>query len=240
MSNELDLDSKQLQAKILAKERLKSKYLSMLQKMEREQGYDIGENFRLKMKLNRVVNEDPNTLILKRRIQDMSEEIEDLELQMKKIEQIGKEKLLDREKKIVQLTNKCKKAIVDIHNNMDIDEDEDRLKKQKNIRELDHQGGLFLDVMNDEHEIIVENLEKTKEANLVMRVKLDKQKLQISNLRRNIVKAQEAQAKHEADIAAMKKKLGKDDDDYSEEEDIYDDPAVIARKRDRKLKGQIA
>lgn len=207
--------------------------------MEQDQGFDVGANFKLKMKLNRVQNEDPGILILKRRVQDISEEIEACEADIKKIESLGKEKLMSKEARIEELSTYCKRVMVDIHNNMDPAECHDMIDRFQDLRTMNHESGLYIDVLNDEHRVVEENLGRVKETNLLLRVKLDKHILQLNNLKRQILDEEDKKEKRDYEFDRLRRYTGKDGSDLSEEDDMYDDQATIARKRDRKMKKQL-
>ena len=211
----------------------------MLQKMEQDQGFDVRNNLKLKMRLSRIQNEDPNILILKRRVQDMTEELEACEREIKKVASLGKEKIQHKQQRIEDLSLTCKRLIVDLHNNLDMERDGDHIARLQDMRSLDHESGLFIDVLQDEHRAIEENLHQTRDINLTMRIKLDKQKLQINALQRAIITEEEKADKRAFDFDRLRKQLGKDVDDMSEEDDMYDDPVTLSRKRDRKLKKMI-
>lgn len=211
----------------------------MLQKMEQDQGFDVGNNFKLRMKLNRVENEDPNILIHKRQVQSMTEEIEVCEKEISQIEALNKDSLMERENRILELSNYCKKVMVDIHNNMDPVEDVPAIDKLQDIRSLDHESGLYIDVLSDEHKLVEDNLGRVKETNLLLRVRLDKQKLELNALKRRILAEEEKFDKKDYELDKIRKYMGKDGSDISDEDDMYDDHATIARKRDRKMRKQI-
>lgn len=211
----------------------------MLQKMEQDQGFDVGNNFKLRMKLNRVENEDPNILIHKRQVQSMTEEIEACEMEIKRIEALNKDSLMVKENKILEISNYCKRVMVDIHNNMDPVQDVPAIDRLQDMRSLDHESGLYIDVLSDEHKLVEDNLGRVKETNLLLRVKLDKQKLQLNALKREILAEEEKMDKRDYEHDKLRRYMGKDGSDLSDEDDMYDDQATIARKRDRKIKKQI-
>lgn len=211
----------------------------MLQKMEQDQGFDVGNNFKLRMKLNRVENEDPNILIHKRQVQSMTEEIEACEMEIKRIEALNKDSLMVKENKILEIRNYCKRVMIDIHNNMDPVQDVPAIDRLQDMRSLDHESGLYIDVLSDEHKLVEDNLGRVKETNLLLRVKLDKQKLQLNALKREILAEEEKMDKRDYEHDKLRRYMGKDGSDLSDEDDMYDDQATIARKRDRKIKKQI-
>lgn len=208
----------------------------MLQKMEQDQGFDIKNNLKLKMRLSRIQNEDPSILILKRRVQDMLEEVEACEKEIKKIEGLGKERIQSKEERIDELSKKCKRLIIDVHNNIDLERDGDHLTRLQDMRNLDHESGLYIDVLQDEHKAVTESLRITKDTNLTLRIKLDKNKLALNALKRAIIEEEEKADKKDFDFDRLKKQLGKDGSDMSEEDEMYDDHTTIARKRERKMK----
>lgn len=207
--------------------------------MEQDQGFDVGNNFKLRMKLNRVENEDPNILIHKRQVQSMTEEIEACEMEIKRIEALNKDSLMVKENKILEISNYCKRVMVDIHNNMDPVQDVPAIDRLQDMRSLDHESGLYIDVLSDEHKLVEDNLGRVKETNLLLRVKLDKQKLQLNALKREILAEEEKMDKRDYEHDKLRRYMGKDGSDLSDEDDMYDDQATIARKRDRKIKKQI-
>ena len=188
------------------------------------------------MKISRAQPNDPTALILKRGIGDLEESLKALSQRIAGIDSITKEKLLEREEQITHLTTRCKKYSVDILNNQDFLEDDTKGKNAREVRRLEHESGLLLDVLNDEHESIVEHLKKTKDTNTLLRVKLDRQRIRLNQLRRELVGEQEKLDAREAEAERLKRELGKDED--SSEEDEYDDPNILAKKRGRKFKKQ--
>lgn len=239
----MEESNKLLQARILAKDRHKQKYEQMLLKMEKDQGFEFAEgsisNLKTKFKLSRLQGEDPNILIMKRRVQDINTEIEEMDRRTQQVYNTGKEELINKENFITLLSNKCKKTMLDIMNNTVGEGDEPMLNKFQDIRSLDHESGVYLDVLNDEHEILEENIKKTKDINLHLRVRLDRQILTLNQLKREYLREQEKSEYRDFEIERLRKELGKDDSEYSEEDDMYDDPALLNRKRERKLKHEI-
>lgn len=203
--------------------------------MEQDQGFDVRNNFKLKMRLSRIQNEDPTILILKRRVQDMADEVEACEREIKKIESLGKEKVQAKERRIEDLAAACKMMIIDIHNNLDMDRDGDRLDQMQDLRNLEHESGLYIEVLQDENKAVADNLRLAKDANLTMRIKLDKQKLTLNAIRRSILAEEEKIERKDFDYDKLKRQLGKDASEMSDEDEMYDDNLTIARKRERKL-----
>lgn len=232
-----------MQARILAKDRHKQKYEQMLLKMEKDQGFQFPDgslsSLKTKLKLSRLQSEDPNILIMKRRVHDLEEEIEEMDSKTNQVHNTGKEELLNKENFIQLLSSKCKKTMLEIANNTVGEGDEPMLDKFQDIRNLDHESGVYLDVLNDEHQILEENLKKTQDINLQLRVRLDRQILTLNQLRRESNKEQEKSEYRDYEIERLRKELGKDDSEYSEEDEMYDDPAILNRKRERKLKHEI-
>lgn len=219
------------------KQRNIQKYELILQKIEKAEGYDIDADLKQKMKISRVQPNDPTALMLKRNIAASEDKLKVLGQKITTIDLINKDKLLEREDLINQLTTKCKKFAVDILNNSEFPQEETEGKNAREIRRLEHESGLLLDVLNDEHESIIENLKKSRDTNTLQRVKLDKQRIRLNQIRRENAADIEKLESKEAEIEHLKRELGKEED--SSEEDEYDDPTILSKKRGRKFKKQI-
>lgn len=212
-----------------------------MQKIDKQEGREIDADLKQIMKISRVHPNDPNILIHKRRIQEYQDEIKDYENRLKYIDNITKETILDKEEIVSKLTTRCKKIYVDVINNMDMQTDATVGKSLKELKQMDHESGLYLDVLNDEHESIVESIKKVKEENVMMRVNLDRQRIQLNQMKRECEKNKGRKEDREIEVERLKKLLGRDDDedDATEDDDVYDDPLVLARRREKKLKKHI-
>jgi hypothetical protein len=118
--------------------------------------------------------EDPALVILKRKIDNLKEKIEDIDIKRSKIDTINKDTLLSSEKDVLHLEKKVKKMALDIGNKLTMrDLPEENLDRKMLIRkmyELDENG----EILKENYIRLETNLELSTEKNIDMKLQIDK------------------------------------------------------------------
>lgn len=160
---------------------------------------------------------------------------------LKKIENINKDELIEHERRIVEAEKRVKSLALEIENRQfqreEEGEDIDFMNHHiiKKIYEFDETG----ENLKEEFKRLEANLELAVDRNIELKLKIDQKIKKILNKKSRILKTESLLNNKVLEYEYLKNELGINEEELSEDEDIFDDPYYASRKREKKMKKEI-
>lgn len=177
---------------------------------------------------------------MKNKIERLRGRLDDVKLQIKKISNINKDKLIMNERRLVTAEKRVKKLTLDITNKMVEREDMNfELPRQKMIQKI-YEFDEICENLKEEYLRLETNLELAQDRNIELKLKIDKKIQKILNKKSRILRVESVLNGKLLEYEYLKNELGINEEELSEDEDIFDDPYYASRKREKKMRKEIA